>query len=58
MNREIKQVGYKIMFSTRLTRGEIESKIDSFLKEVDSRDAIAHVSEMNDEEIVNLVHEF
>lgn len=51
MKKEIKAVGYKIVFSTDLSSEEIEEKFDEFLREVDAKQQIAQVVEMSPEEV-------
>ena len=51
MEKEIRTVGYKVVFSTDLSHDEIEDAIDSFLKEVDARQMMAHAEEMSPQEI-------
>ena len=55
MKREIRTVGYKILFSTDRTRAEIEEAIDALLKEVDARKTIACAVEMNKKEILETI---
>jgi hypothetical protein len=56
--REIKTMGYKIMFSTSLSHNEIEEQIDQFLSNVDARQMVAHAEEMSAEEIKNLIQSY
>lgn len=56
--KEIKTIGYKIIFSTELSHDDVEEAIDSFLREVDAKKSIAHTEEMSEEEIHKTIKKF
>ena len=56
--KEIKTVGYKIVFSTEMDRESIEEYIEELLREVEAKPSIAHVHEMTDEEVNETIKSF
>lgn len=58
MRKKIKTVGYSLVFSTELSKNEIEEEIDNFLRKVDAKEQIAIVDELSQKEILGAISSF